>query len=262
MNGLFRLTLRQMLGGMKIWLVAVFLSLPILLLGAVLFARGFAFTADDANHIDPKAEEGVAAVFLYVLYPQGLCILASLIYGATLLAGEIEDKTLVYLFTRAQPRWKILLGKYLATSLVLGCMTSASMLLCFALAGAPYGASLLWALLATIFAACFAYTALFALLGLAVPRRALTIGLIYAVLVEFILSLVPALVNEATASYYLRSMAYHIANVKGIPLDALDMLGDASLTRAVTAVVLIPVVALVLCGIVLHRKEWPLTEGV
>jgi ABC-2 type transport system permease protein len=252
-NGLFRLTLRQMLGGKKIWMLAVFLSLPVLLMGAVLFAEGFVE--------DEEAEEAAFAVFLYVLYPQGLCILASLIYGASLLAGEIEDKTLVYLFTRAQPRWRILVGKYLATALVLGCMTAASMSICFLLAGGPVGARLWFALTTTTFAACFAYTALFGLLGLALPRRAITVGLIYAVVVEFILSLVPALVNEITAAYYLRSLAYHIADVP-IPGDVKDFIGGASLATAGIAVVVIPLGALFLSAVVIHRREWPLTEGV
>lgn len=253
MNGLLILTLRQMLGGKKIWLVSILSSLPILLLGAVLAADGFSE--------DGGTEEAAFSIFLYVTYPQGLCVLASLIYGASLLAGEIEDKTLVYLFTRAQPRWKILLGKYIATALALGCLTATSLSVAFLIAGAPVGIRLWFALVATVFGACFAYTAIFALLGLALPRRAITVGLIYAVVVEFFLSLVPALINEMTVSYYLRSMAYHIADV---PLsdELLPFVGNASLITAVCAVVLIPIGALFLSAVVIHRREWPLTEGV
>ena len=253
MSGLFRLTLRQMLGGKKIWLLGLFLSLPILLIGAVLLAEGFTEDSD--------AEEVAYAVFLYVIYPQALCILASLIYGASLLAGEIEDKTLVYLFTRAQPRWKILVGKYVATASVLGCMTAASLSVSFLLAGAPVGARLWFALVVTDFAACFAYTAVFGLLGLALPRRAITVGLIYAVVVEYLLSLVPALVNEMTVSYYLRALAYHVADVS-LPSDVEFLLGSASLTTAILALLLIPLGALGLSAALIHRREWPLTEGV
>ena len=49
----------------------------------------------------------------------------------------------------------------------------------------------------------FTYTAIFCLLGLFVPRRAIPVGLIYAVVVEGLLSVVPAVVNELTASYYI-----------------------------------------------------------
>jgi hypothetical protein len=35
-------------------------------------------------------------------------------YGTSLIADEVEDKTITYLFTRPIPRGAILLGKYLA----------------------------------------------------------------------------------------------------------------------------------------------------
>ncbi|MFT5290214.1 MAG: ABC-type transport system involved in multi-copper enzyme maturation permease subunit [Planctomycetota bacterium] len=248
-----RLTIRQMLGGKKIWLLALFLALPILLTLAVLASDGFANDIDD--------DEVAYALLLYLLYPQVLCILASLIYGASLLAGEIEDKTLVYLFTRRQARWRVLLGKYLTTALVLACMTTISMTISFLLAGAPEGFQLWKALSATTFAACFAYTAIFALLGIALPKRAITIGLIYAVLVEFVLSLVPALVNEVTASYYLRSMAFHIADLP-LPDEVVAIVGNASQTTSLVAVIVIPALALLVSACVIHRREWPLTEGV
>ena len=253
MNGILRLTFRQMLGGRRIWLLSAFLSLPILLLGAVLLSKGF--------FENEGAEDVAMALFLYVLFPHFLCVLASLLYGASLLAGEIEDKTLVYLFSRALPRWRILVGKYIATTCILGGMVAVSMSVCFLMAGRPVGVRLWLALLATVFAACLAYTAIFALLGIVLPRRAMTIGLIYAVIVEFLLSLVPAVVNEMTVSHYLRSLAYHIAGLD-LPPEAMAIIGDASPTRAVVALVVIPLGALLLSAIVIHKREWPLTEGV
>ncbi len=157
MKALFILSLRQMLGGKKIWILAVFLSLPILLLAGVLVASGFDFPEDEEVDI-----EGFAmSAFLYIMYPQSLCILASLLFGSSLLAGEIEDKTLTYLFTRALPRWKVLLGKYLATASVLSVLITGSMSVAYALGGLPIGARVWFALAATITSACFAYTALF-----------------------------------------------------------------------------------------------------
>ncbi len=255
MSTLLRLTLRQMLGGKKIWLLGLFLCLPILLIVAVLAADGF------VKGEDPETAEIAPAIFLYIIYPQVLCIMASLIYGASLLAGEMEEKTLVYLFSRAQPRWKILLGKSLTTALVLACMISLSMSICFALAGMPFGVRLWLALLATIFAACFAYTALFALLGIALPKRAITAGLIYAVMVEVILSFVPALINEITISHYLRSMAFHIADI-AMPMEVRMVIGDASATTAIAALITAPILAFLLSSVIIHRREWPLTEGV
>ena len=265
MKALFLLSLRQMLGGKKIWILAVFLSLPILLLAVVLAASGFDFPEEPGVDV-----EGFAlSAFLYVMYPQSLCILASLLFGASLLAGEIEDKTLTYLFTRAMPRWKVLVGKYLATSFVLSGLILVSMSIAYVLCGFPIGIRVWGALAATVTSACFAFTALFCLLGLLVPRRAIPVGLIYAVIVEGILSVVPALVNELTISFYLRSMAWHIADVQ-LPSNAVDdferevapFVAGADVPTAALALVAISIVTLSVSAWLIHRREWPLTEGV
>ncbi len=264
MKSLVLLTARQILGGRKIWIVAAFLSLPILLLTAVLVASGFDFPEEEGVDV-----EGIAlSTFLYIMYPQSLCVLASLLYGASVLAGEIEDKTLVYLFTSALPRWKVLAGKYAATAAALALMSIASMSVAYALCGAPLGPRAWLALATSIVGACFTYTAVFCLLGLLVPRRAIPVGLIYAVVVEFFLASVPALVNELTASYYLRSLAWHIAGNPFPPEIAEDfeevrpIISGATAPDAVLALGIIAVVALTVSGWVIHRRQWPLTEGV
>jgi ABC-type transport system involved in multi-copper enzyme maturation permease subunit len=265
MRALILLSLRQMLGGKKIWVLGVFLSLPVLLLLLVLAASGFDFPEDDEVDI-----EGLAmSAFLYIVYPQTLCILASLLYGASLLAGEIEDKTLTYLFTRALPRWKVLLGKYLATASALSVMIMASMSMAYLLCSLPFAPRVWLALAATITSACFAFTALFCLLGLFVPRRAIPVGLLYAVVVEGFLSVVPAVVNELTVSYYLRSLGWYIADVP-LPAEAVEeferevapLIAGADVQTALLALGLIALVTLSVSAWVIHRRQWPLTEGV
>lgn len=265
MRSLFILSLRQMLGGKKIWVLGVFLCLPILLLAVILAASGFDFPEDP----DVDIEGFAMSTFLYVMYPQSLCILVSLLYGASLLAGEIEDKTLAYLFTRALPRWKVLVGKYLATAAALSVLTTASMSLAYLISGLPVGPKVWFALAVTVTTACFTYTALFCLLGLFVPRRAIPIGLLYAVVVEGILSIVPALVNELTASYYLRSLGWHIADLplprgsaEEFQREVAPLVAGADIPTALFALSMIALVALALSSWVIHRREWPLTEGV
>lgn len=265
MRTLFLLTLRQMLGGKKIWILALFLSLPILLLACVLAASGFDFPEEPGVDV-----EGMAmSMFLYVMYPQSLCILAALLYGASLLAGEIEDKTLVYLFTRGLPRWRVLVGKYLASAVVITVLSLASMSVAYLLCGAPIGPEIWLALAASTTGACFTYTAIFCLLGLFVPRRAIPVGLIYAVVVEYVLSSVPALVNELTASYYLRSMAWRIAEVD-LPSnremrefhEQIEPFLFVDVPTALLALSLITLGTLLASAVIIHRRQWPLTEGV
>lgn len=265
MNGLFRLTVRQILGGRKFWLLGIALCLPILLLTLVQAAGGFVEISDFAELDDPDlhgpVQDALIAIFMYVLYPQVLCILASLIYGASLLVREVEDKTLVYLFSRAQPRWKILLSKYITTVVVLSLAIIASMSICFLIAGMPMGVSTWCALAATIATACAAYTAIFALLGIVLPNRSMTIGLIYAIVVEFMLTFVPALINGITVSHYLRSLAIHISDPENLD-EFTGWVTTPSLPGTLTALALFPLVSLIMASVVIHHREWPLNEGV
>jgi ABC-2 type transport system permease protein len=250
-SALFRLTLRQVLGGAKVWLLALFLGLPVLLLAIVLSARGFRL---------PDREVALG-LYYFVLYPQTLCILASLLYGSSLLAAEIEGKTLVYLFTRPVPRWRVLLQKYLATVAVLAVLTLGSLSACFALGAFPGGLRMYLTLSVAVVVALLCYTAIFALLGLLVPRRAIPAGLIYAAVVEVLLSWVPALANELAVSHYLRSLSLHLSG-RTLPPEVLEFVRPVPLAQCLVALAVIPTLALCASALLVHRREWPLTEGV
>jgi len=250
-SALFRLTLRQILGGAKVWLLALFLGLPVILLAIVLAAEGFRLP----DH------EVAMGVFLYVLYPQSLCILAALLYGSSLLAAEIEGKTLVYLFTRPVSRAQVLLQKYLATVVVLAGLTVASLTVSFALGGFSGGLRMYLTMLVTVVLALFSYTAIFSLLGLLVPRRAIPVGLIYAIVVEVVLSLIPALANELAVSHYLRSLALHLSG-RTLPAEIQGIFTPVPLATCLVALVVFPVLFLSLSALLVRRREWPLTEGV
>ena len=251
MSALFALTLRQILGGARVWLLALFLCLPVILLAIVLSARGFRI---------PEREVALG-VYYFVLYPQALCILAALLYGSSLLAAEIEGKTLVYLFTRPVSRARVLLQKYLATVAVLVAITTASLTLCFALGGFPGGLRMYATLVASIVAALCAYTAIFALLGLLVPRRAIPAGLIYTALVEIVLGFVPALANELSVSHYLRSFALHLSG-RALPVEVQEVFSPVPLGTCILALAVFPTLFLSISACLVRRREWPLTEGV
>ena len=251
MSALFALTLRQILGGTRLWLLVAFLSLPALLLVLIL---GLGQKIPDENR------ELVFSLLLYVLYPQSLVILATLLYGSGLLSAEIEGRTLVYLLTRPLPRWCILAAKYAATVLVLAVLCLASLAVSFAIAGFPGGARTGFALGSSVLLACVAYTAVFGLIGLLWPRRAVPIGLIYAGVLELALSFVPAFVNRLSVSHYLRSLTYHLADLQQLPREALQFLGDTGPWTSAFTLLVFPLVALGIAAVLLELREWPLTD--
>ena len=95
--------LRQMLGQRRLWLLGVFLLLPVVV---SLLTRG-------------QGQPSEHAAMLFVMYPQAVCVLLSLLYGTAVISSEMESQTLTYLFVRPIPRWHVIVGKYVAITLVL-----------------------------------------------------------------------------------------------------------------------------------------------
>lgn len=64
----------------------------------------------------------------------------------------------------------------------------------------------LWWIMATLsFLSCLNYGALFCLLGIIVPRRAMVFAISYTIIIEFVVGLVPAIINQLTIQFRLRS---------------------------------------------------------
>src|SRR5437899_1185433 len=57
---------------------------------------------------------GIFGMMIWVLYLRFIMPVLGVFYGTALIADEVEDRTLTYLFTRPIPRGAVLMGKYLA----------------------------------------------------------------------------------------------------------------------------------------------------
>ena len=86
--------------------------------------------------------------YLFLLYPQTLCLLLALLYGASIPGSELEGRTLTYLFTRPIARWRVVVGKYLAIVAAMLPPMLGSLVIAWFLLGQPGGAALLTAFLA------------------------------------------------------------------------------------------------------------------
>ena len=197
----------------------------------------------------------ICAIYLFLLYPQAICLLLALFYGTSVLADELDGKTLTYLFTRPLPRWRFVVGKYLGIVIALILPTALSLLGAWLIMGLPGGLELFGSVLVGTAFALLAYNALFVLFGFLVPRRAMIVALLYGILFELILSFVPALVNDLTITYYLRSLVVAMLDIP-IPREIARMVGGASAGVAVTTLLGITVGALGLASVLAGRREY------
>lgn len=199
--------------------------------------------------------EILGAIFLFLLYPQTICLLLALFYGTSVLGEELDGKTLTYLFTRPLPRWRFVVGKYLGIVAALLVPSGVSVLASWWILGAPGGLTLAAASLVGTGGALLAYNALFVLFGFLIPQRAMIVALLYGIFFELMLSFVPALVNEFTITYYLRSLVVAMLDLE-IPRDIARMVGGASAAAAVLTLFGIVAGSLGLSSLLASRREY------
>jgi hypothetical protein len=171
-------------------------------------------------------------------------------YGTALIADEVDDRTITYLFVRPIPRAAVLGGKYLAclacTMLV---VLPATVLVYLALV--PAAAILtetgeLAHHLAVLALGLAAYAALFALMGVWV-KRPLMAGLVFAFGWEPVALLVPGYLRQFTIAQHLQSLAPQGTSS--------NVAADVGWLLVITAG------CLVLAGRLVERREFALDSG-
>jgi ABC-2 type transport system permease protein len=116
----FELALGQMLWARRTALLALAAAAPVLLalVTRLTLSSGSAVVQINGRQIGSEAvfSTAIAALYLRFIVPA-----IGVFYGTSLIADEVEDRTITYLFVRPIPRGAIVLGKYLAYLL---CVTS------------------------------------------------------------------------------------------------------------------------------------------
>jgi ABC-2 type transport system permease protein len=201
MNPVFVLTVRQLAGSRRWWLVLGLTALPVL--------AGVLFHAADSTTSAKEYADGITAV----LVASAILPLVMLLLGVAAFGNEVGDRTLVYITTKPLARWRIVAPKLGATLVVGGLPVaiSGAVAILVIQQGDLHGA------LATaggLFAGAAAYTAIFTWAGLA-TRHALVAGLVYV------------FVWEATLASYLDGIRFFsvrrfaLALVNGLDADRL-----------------------------------------
>jgi ABC-type transport system involved in multi-copper enzyme maturation permease subunit len=213
-RAVFDLTLEGMVWSRRSLLMAAFLGLPVVF--AVLF-RVFL-----AARMPPRLTGfDLYAVIVAVYYVRNVLPLAALFYATSLVADEVEGKTLTYLLTRPATRPSILLGKfaaYVATTLTLALPATVVTFFLLATVGgfSGVGASVpdLLRDLGAMALTLVVYGAFFTLLGVLL-RRPMIPGLLFLFGWE-LLALLPGYLPRITLSAWVRSLIRHRPPEEGL----------------------------------------------
>ena len=207
----FDLSLGQMLWSRR----SIFLGL--LLGGPVVLALALRIISSlyglPINGAQPEGAT-IFGMMVWLLYIRFIVPILGVFYGTALIADEVEDKTITYLFTRPIPRRAVLIGKYLAYLACTILLVLPSVMLVFFLV-VPIGSSTIaegFPSLLTDFAmlaiGLAAYGAVFALVGTRM-KRPLIVGLDYAFGWEPAVVFFPGYLKRFTVAYYLQALVRH-----------------------------------------------------
>ena len=160
------------------------------------------------------AGSSLFGVMIWLLYIRFIVPVLGIFYGTSLIADEVDDKTITYLFTRPIPRSAVILGKYLAYLVCTILLVLPSVMLVYFLVATTGGSTIAesfpslledFGMLAIGLAA---YGAVFAFVG-ARLKRPLIAGLVFAFGWEPAVLLFPGYLKRLTVAYYLQGLVTH-----------------------------------------------------
>jgi ABC-type transport system involved in multi-copper enzyme maturation permease subunit len=209
----FDLSLGQMLWSRRSVFLGLLLGGPVFLavalrVVATLYASGFQINGAKA------AGASIFGLMIWLLYIRFIVPVLGVFYGTALIADEVEDKTITYLFTRPIPRSAVLLGKYVAYLMCTVLIVLPSVMLVFFLVVPTGGSGIaevfpsLVADLGMLAIGLAAYGAVFALVGTRI-KRPLVVGLVFAFGWEPAVLLFPGYLKRLTVAYYLQALVTH-----------------------------------------------------
>ena len=254
---LFQAHLWRIFRTRRAWIAIALAGMPVALATVVSFV----------SHFEGPPPLEVLVSFTWFFLIQTIVPLVSMVMASAVIAEEIEDRTITYLFTRPIPRPAILLGRWLAVALpivVVLCVAAELVVRLLArigdaereLAWMPEGLHV--RILTTVMMGALVYSALFAAGG-ALFKRPMLIGLGYTFVYEGFLGNLPGANQKATVQYYLRSYLFsEHRSLAGEAEEAIFSIPLAEPGAAVRSLAVILIGALVLGAWRFTRREYVL----
>ncbi len=213
-----------------------------------------------AEQPDAEVPHEVAAIMVYLLSPCVACMMSVFLWSTPAVSSELEGRSWVYLSVRPMGPLSVLLGKYLVAlswSIPVGIVSSVVSVYAI---DAPRPTILVFGEAGLAVLSCIAYSAIFLFIGVLVPRRAMVIGIMYAMIFEVAFAMIPAAVNLLTVQYRLRCLMMLWLDIELPRLKSSPILGsyfsDASSAWHVTVLLLMAVGYLTSAAVLLRYREF------
>jgi ABC-2 type transport system permease protein len=260
----FDLSLGQMLWSRRTIFMALVVAGPVVI---AIFLRFLATVTTGTMRINnvPVDAVNIFGLMIWFFYLRFTVPVLALFYGTALMADEVEDKTITYLFTRPIPRGAVMMGKYLAYLACTVMVVLPSVVVVFFLTvptgtGIAEGFPLLVKDLLLLGLGLVVYGALFAYVGARI-KRPLLFGLLFLFGWEQAVLAFPGYLKRFTIAYYLQPLAPHampqdsaMALLQAVFRDTPSVPVSLAVLAGVTAV------SLWLATRVVERREYVLEQ--
>ena len=260
---IFELSLGEMLWSRRTIFMALVVGGPVVVAIVVRIVQASGIVPFRVNGV-PIDGASMFGGMIWILFLRFIVPVLGVFYGTSLMADEVEDKTLTYLFTRPVRRGAVLIGKYLAylvcTTLVVLPSVMVVYFLLVPFREIPASFTALMIDLGLLAIGLAAYGALFALVG-TLLKRPLVVGLVFAFGWEQAAMLMPGYLKRFTIAHYLQGLVPH-----ALPADGVASVLQAVFTEmpsTMTSLFWLSVVlagSLVLAARTVERREYVLEQ--
>jgi ABC-2 type transport system permease protein len=261
----FDVSLGEMLWSRRTVFLALVVGGPVLIALIIRIVTALNVPALRVNGV-PLAGASIFGLMIWFLFLRFIVPVLGIFYGTSLMADEIEDKTITYLFTRPIPRSAVLIGKYLAYLASTVLIVLPSVMLVYFLVVPIGGGSIASTFpnlirdLVLLALGLAVYGAVFAAVG-AWIRRPVLFGLFFAFGWENVAMLLPGYLKRFTVAFYTQSLVPH-----AMPSDSLLTIlqsvfkESVSAVEAVATLLAVLAVALALATRAVERREYVLEQ--
>ena len=257
-----RRTIFMMLVVLAPVLIAAFLRI-LVALGAPVFENSQ--TRDGVTQTVRMTGPAIFGLMIWVFYLRFTVPVLGVFYGTSLMADEVEDKTITYLFTRPIRRGAVMTGKFLAYLACTLCVVLPSVVLVYLLVvpmQGSLGGSFLDLVkdLSLLALGLAVYGALFAFVG-AKFKRPLLVGLVFIFGWEQVALAFPGYLKQFTVAFYLQGLVPHaMPNDNALSLIQGIFRESPSLGASLFWLAVIWVVFLSAAAWVVERREYVLEQ--
>lgn len=260
----FDLSLGDMLWSRRTIFMALIVGLPVVL--SVVIRILLEFGASNVR-VNQTAVAGptIFGLMIWGFFVRFTVPVLGVFYGTSLIADEVDDKTITYLFTRPIPRGAVVLGKYLAYMACAAFVVLPAVILVWLLiipAGGSLGSSFpdLIKDLILIAIGLAVYGAVFAYVGAAF-KRPLLFGLMFVFGWETLVMALPGYMKRLSVAYYLQGLVPHaMPNDSAVSLVMSIFRETPPLAESLIMMALIEAGFLYLAARTIAKKEYVLEQ--